>query len=401
MITIAGTQSQAAVLRIMAGARLEFHNRAGTGIWVGSGGRLGRLEALGTEEEQIKFTHLFEDVSFPNWNGIQIVGYKNEGTNLFEHCLIEYAGNWHDVGIGQEMGINVINSKIILQDCLIRSCGRLWRALVSSESFVKLERCLIINSLSGGIEATGGQTLISNCLIANNQKVGINLINIATISISNCTIAENSEIGLELSNSSGNIENTIIWGNGSSPTGLTAQMMNHCDIEGSIGQSFNGINGNISKDPQFLIPGSNYHVRPTSPCVDAGTYKARYLPEFDIDEEPRVVDGNADGIVEVDIGADEVVAADSLFKRGDVNADGTTNLSDVLRIADYLFQWGVTLVCMDAGDLNDDGNVTVSDIVYILLYLYRGGTPPPPPLEDCGEDPTLDGSGCGFFRPCE
>ena len=96
---------------------------------------------------------------------------------------------------------------------------------------------------------------------------------------------------------------------------------------------------------------------------------------------------------------DGLVRIDQYFVRGDANADGTLNVTDVVYVMDQLFPIS-SFYCLDAADANDDGNVNVSDAVFILVHLF----PPsgfPPPFPSCGRDPTLDNIGCGSFPPCE
>lgn len=66
-----------------------------------------------------------------------------------------------------------------------------------------------------------------------------------------------------------------------------------------------GIRGNISADPLFVNPASDYHLRADSPSIDAGDNTAANLPDKDIDGNPRIRDGNKDGIPIVDMGAYE------------------------------------------------------------------------------------------------
>jgi hypothetical protein len=67
-----------------------------------------------------------------------------------------------------------------------------------------------------------------------------------------------------------------------------------------------GVNGNISVDPQFRDPANgDWHLSPDSPCVDAGFAAAPALPATDADGDPRVTDGDGDGVAIVDIGWDE------------------------------------------------------------------------------------------------
>ena len=79
---------------------------------------------------------------------------------------------------------------------------------------------------------------------------------------------------------------------------------------GGICTDQTGLNGNISADPLFVDPAAaNLHLRPGSPAVDTGLNAG--APATDIDGDPRPLDGNGDGVVVVDIGADEVGGGDT------------------------------------------------------------------------------------------
>ncbi len=59
---------------------------------------------------------------------------------------------------------------------------------------------------------------------------------------------------------------------------------------------------NINADP-FFVGDSDYHLRPSSPCIDAGNNAAPSLPSFDVEDYYRTMDGNYDGKTVVDMGA--------------------------------------------------------------------------------------------------
>ncbi|HJZ78141.1 MAG TPA: right-handed parallel beta-helix repeat-containing protein [Vicinamibacterales bacterium] len=68
-----------------------------------------------------------------------------------------------------------------------------------------------------------------------------------------------------------------------------------------------GVSGNISADPLFVNSAAgDYHLLPNSPSVDVGDNGAGALPAIDLDGDPRVLDGDGDGLAVVDMGADEV-----------------------------------------------------------------------------------------------
>jgi len=67
-----------------------------------------------------------------------------------------------------------------------------------------------------------------------------------------------------------------------------------------------GQNGNISADPVFVNPVSDFHLQPNSPAIDAGTNSAPNLPQTDFAGSPRILDGNNDCVSTVDMGAYEL-----------------------------------------------------------------------------------------------
>ena len=73
---------------------------------------------------------------------------------------------------------------------------------------------------------------------------------------------------------------------------------------GGIAPDLTGTNGNISADPEFLNPPTDFHLFLSSPCIDAGLVHPD-LPPTDPDGDPRMIDGDGDDSAIVDIGWDE------------------------------------------------------------------------------------------------
>ncbi len=90
----------------------------------------------------------------------------------------------------------------------------------------------------------------------------------------------------------------------------------------------------------------------------------------------------------------EGTGGEQQFIRGDINADGIVDMSDVTACVG-----GGPFLCDDAADVNDDGVLDLTDCDYLLAW-WQGGPPPPSPFPDCGIDPTADGLGCASFPPC-
>jgi hypothetical protein len=69
-----------------------------------------------------------------------------------------------------------------------------------------------------------------------------------------------------------------------------------------------GREGNISADPLFVNPTQgDYHLQLWSPSIDAGDNQAPSLPDKDVDEDPRILDGDGNGTAIIDMGVDEFV----------------------------------------------------------------------------------------------
>ena len=78
------------------------------------------------------------------------------------------------------------------------------------------------------------------------------------------------------------------------------------------------------------------------------------------------------------------------FIRGEVNEDGSFDISDPILILIFLFRGGVLLPCPDAADANDDGSIDITDSIFLLGGLFLGGPAPPSPFPKAGQDPTAD-----------
>jgi hypothetical protein len=66
----------------------------------------------------------------------------------------------------------------------------------------------------------------------------------------------------------------------------------------------------------------------------------------------------------------------TFVQRGDANADGVIDASDVVYLLNHLFIYGPEPIPFEAGDANCDGTVDASDVVYLLNYLFIAGPLP-------------------------
>jgi len=144
------------------------------------------------------------------------------------------------------------------------------------------------------------------------------------------------------------------------------------------GADWTGRDGNISVDPRLVdegywsdagtpfdpnddiyVPG-NYHILPSSPCVDAGESSA--VPSeliFDMDYEPRTFGAS------IDIGADEVIT-----NLSDLNGDGIVGAVDLLILTEEWLSVGED----HQSDLYADGVIDLRDFALLVDgWLWTGG----------------------------
>jgi hypothetical protein len=61
---------------------------------------------------------------------------------------------------------------------------------------------------------------------------------------------------------------------------------------------------------------------------------------------------------------------------GDVNQDGTIDMTDALALVNYLFKGGTGPDPLSLGDVNADCIVDIEDAIYLLNYLFKNGAEP-------------------------
>lgn len=94
----------------------------------------------------------------------------------------------------------------------------------------------------------------------------------------------------------------------------------------------------------------------------------------------------------------EALDLDGFFLRGDANASGRVDMSDVIGILQDRLAGEPAILCPDGADADDDGRIRISDAVYALHALFAGGPGFPEPFPVRGTDPTPDGLGCPVRR---
>lgn len=69
----------------------------------------------------------------------------------------------------------------------------------------------------------------------------------------------------------------------------------------------------------------------------------------------------------------------SIWFRGDVDMNGTINVSDPIKISNWLFSGGPEPLCLNQADADNSGSVGSTDVVYLYSFLFSGGPPPASP----------------------
>lgn len=81
------------------------------------------------------------------------------------------------------------------------------------------------------------------------------------------------------------------------------------------------------------------------------------------------------------------------FVRGDADGSGSVEITDVVRILEYLYA-GTLVDCLDSLDCDDDQAIEISDAVWLLAYLFQSGPAPAEPFGEAAIDPTPGTPGC-------
>jgi len=63
-------------------------------------------------------------------------------------------------------------------------------------------------------------------------------------------------------------------------------------------------------------------------------------------------------------------------QRGDVNGDGTLDITDLIFLVDYSFGSGPAPACPEEADVNGDGTVDITDLIYLVDYSFGTGPAP-------------------------
>lgn len=92
-------------------------------------------------------------------------------------------------------------------------------------------------------------------------------------------------------------------------------------------------------------------------------------------------------------------AAVGPFLRGDLNADGAADLSDAVRILNWLFLGEAAPGCIAAANSNGDGGIDICDPLNLLFFAFAGGPAPLAPYPACGQSTSATDVALGCATP--
>ena len=287
----------------------------------------GRLLAVGTEQDSIKFT-VADTTGFYNlsttdggWRGL--IFDQTQATNDSSKIVcanIEYVKSL-EYGAGSY--VNTFDKLIISNSTFSHNYADIGGAF-----FLHNSSCIISNNLFAMNKARYAGALYlfqSSAVIANNIITN----NICTISSGGIRISGEDEDALVINNTichntSGNqgavhiydnatLINNIIWHNqGSQISGAyNGNTLLYNNIENGLPDYPDYYETNLDFDP-FFVGENDYHLNPISSCINRGIPDTTGLniPEFDFDGNPRIFDGENPRI---DIGAYEYQGEPILF----------------------------------------------------------------------------------------
>lgn len=189
-----------------------------------------------------------------------------------------------------------------------------------SNSNPELYNCIFIENSAGacaGVYGVSSNIIMANVLFINNTTTygsGASLgLTTCNSNISNITAVSNvsplSGGVFWINGGSLNLYNSILWDNLPENIHLlsgSANVFNSC-----ISDDFAGTNI-ISDDPLFVdFQNYDFHLSSLSPCIDSGDQSIVpfILPQFDLDGNERILDGNLNGTAMIDMGVYEFVPA--------------------------------------------------------------------------------------------
>ncbi|HOW72592.1 MAG TPA: right-handed parallel beta-helix repeat-containing protein [Phycisphaerae bacterium] len=277
----------------------------------------------------------------------------------------------------------------------------------------------------GGIHCTGGgEATLVGCLLVGNQAArlggGFHCASAAGFQLSGCTITGNiaGQQGGGVyagADAAGTVSNCIVWANAPQDMSVFSDLahVSQCDFQSALPPI--ACSGTcLCTDPLFMVPGhwndngtpgdpsddmwfdGDYHLRPGSPCVDAGDNTAVPPDTEDID-----ADGDTAEPIPVDLGG-----WPRFFEDPNTPDTGTCDnpcSRPIVDLGAYEFETPPLF------DFNTDGDVDTEDLLVFESCLTGPSIPYPTTpgggapfclAADADADLDIDQSDFGIFQRC-
>ncbi|MCG2661215.1 MAG: right-handed parallel beta-helix repeat-containing protein, partial [Kiritimatiellae bacterium] len=252
-----------------------------------------------------------ENIAYLNGGG----SYLRFGT--VENCMISGNTSYGSAPtINYDCGGGVFVLAGTVRNCAITGNIAYWDGGGAFLMGGTMENCTINGnyamSFGGGVRIIFGT--VKNCLISGNTADDIGGgVHAERGRMENCTISGNT-----VTSSGGTGVGGGVYVNGGTVRNCIAYYNQDTDAIGLISYSCIGVGmnitgvGNIINEPQFVSTGTgygtnhvsgDYHLRPTSPCINIGTNQSWMTNAVDLDGLPRIFNGV------VDMGAYECVGS--------------------------------------------------------------------------------------------
>ena len=210
--------------------------------------------------------------------------YVSSGSTLSGFTLTQGATT---SGGGQGGGVWCSSQSSLVTNCVIAGNAGAVGAGAYSGTLVN---CKLTNNIAFGLGWGGGAngSILINCLLTGN-RTDYRGAAAANCALSSCTVATN--IGQTTSVESCKLTNCISYYN--TPDNGSIGQGNNYNSCCTIPLPSSGAN-TITNPPAFLnLAGGDFHLMPTSPCINAGSNSFISLAT-DLDNNPRVVAGVVD-----------------------------------------------------------------------------------------------------------
>jgi hypothetical protein len=291
---------------------------SGTEVWVATGSYAGGFTVPagvsihgGFRAGDLRLTQARPETNVTILDGRQLERVLQLGDRSVVEGFLIQNGNAGGAGGG---GILVDGTAPTIRNCVLRdnrnSAGRGSAMLVNAGSAPVVVNCVFTSNDGPGhvidINTAGG--LYRNLVVFDNLGNGLHFQLGSNPVIQNCVFVRNTGRGVCHISATDMpvLENNLLWSNTVSLYHFQGRELATIDLVNALPYA----RSNITGDPQFLAPQSlDFRSAASSPLIDAGAGLAPATgPKVDVYGNSRVLDGDMDGAMRIDIGAAEHAA---------------------------------------------------------------------------------------------